>query len=215
MSGIPVAVITNSSTMHLPQVRKELYEADIVLPSLDTALEETFHRINRPHPSCRLEDIISGLEEFCKNFTGRILLEILLIEGYNTDDENLRALRETIGRLRVDAIQLNTMARPGTEKEIEPLAAERLEEIRELFGPTCEVVASVSIRANHVDRAAGKRIISLLERRPCTAEDIHRALGIPLPGVIKILSLLADSGKLSSESHGGMVYYTATKRSTP
>ena len=78
MSGLPVAVITNSSTMHLPDVRKELYETDIVLPSLDTALEETFLRINRPHPACSLEDIIRGLEEFCRNFTGRVLLEILV-----------------------------------------------------------------------------------------------------------------------------------------
>ena len=212
MSGLPVAVITNSSTMHLPQVRKELLEADIVLPSLDTVLEETFLRINRPHPSCRIKDIISGLEEFSREFTGRILLEILLIEGYNTDDENLAALRETIGRLRVDTIQLNTMARPGTDKGIEPLGAEQLETIRESFGPQCEVVASASIRANHEDRAAGDRIISLLGRRPCTAEDIHRALGIPLPAVVKTLSRLSDSGKLISESRSGSIYYTASKR---
>ena len=61
---------------------------------------------------------------------------------------------------------------------------------------------------------AGDRIISLLERRPCTAEDIHRALGIPLPAVVKILSRLSDSGELISEERSGSVYYTASKRGT-
>ena len=42
MSRIPVAVLTNGALLYLPEVRQELAAADMVLPSLDAAREETY-----------------------------------------------------------------------------------------------------------------------------------------------------------------------------
>ena len=54
MSQIPVAVLTNGALLYLPEVRRELAAADIVLPSLDAAREETYRAINRPLPELSL-----------------------------------------------------------------------------------------------------------------------------------------------------------------
>ena len=42
LTGTPVAVLTNGALLYLPEVRDELRPADLVLPSLDAAREETF-----------------------------------------------------------------------------------------------------------------------------------------------------------------------------
>ena len=114
MAGIPVAVITNSSLLFMPDVREELWRADIVLPSLDAALAGPFRRMNRPHPEITLARIMEGLGEFLDGYEGKVLFEILFLDGYNTDDEDLLALSSFIKQHRIDSIQLNTAIRPGT-----------------------------------------------------------------------------------------------------
>jgi len=210
--GLPVAVITNSSLLGDPGVREEVARADIVLPSLDAAMETAFKRINRPHPSCDLGSIMEGLGSFLDDYEGTVLFEVLLIEGYNTGDEELSALAGFLSRHRVDSVQLNTAVRPGTEKGIRPLTRERLESICEWFGPDCEIVASAGARTTHEDFAAAGRILRLLERRPCTAEDIRNALGIPAPGLAKMLGVMLEDGSVVAEEHAGGTYYTARDR---
>jgi wyosine [tRNA(Phe)-imidazoG37] synthetase (radical SAM superfamily) len=60
----PIAVITNSTLLTSPTVRKEVAAADIVLPSLDAASQKTFQAINQPGPDLRIEEIIEGLGAF-------------------------------------------------------------------------------------------------------------------------------------------------------
>jgi wyosine [tRNA(Phe)-imidazoG37] synthetase (radical SAM superfamily) len=211
-AGIPVAVITNSSLLFMPEVREELSRADIVLPSLDSALAGPFEEMNRPHPEITLEKMTAGLGEFLDTYDGRILFEILLLEGYNTGDEDLAALAGFIKAHRIDSIQLNTAVRPGTESGVTPLSRERLEAICTRFGPGCEIVASVGTRASHEEFASADRVLSMIERRPCTAGDIHRALGVPVQGVIKLLGMLIGTGRASADDHDGETFYTAVER---
>ncbi len=46
---IPVAVLTNGTLFNDKQVRSEIMDADVVLPSLDAASQEVFEKINRPN----------------------------------------------------------------------------------------------------------------------------------------------------------------------
>ncbi|UCF05493.1 MAG: radical SAM protein [bacterium] len=211
--GLPVAVITNSSLVGSADVREELMEADILLPSLDTAIEETFQRINQPHENCRLERIIGGLESLLGRFRGTVLFEILLVDGFNTDTANIDALKKVLRRIRTDRIQLNTAVRPGTEKGIIPLDPISLKQIRYAFGPRCEIVAGThAARLSREGDAIEEKILSLVGRRPCTAEDIHRSLGLPAPAVVKLIDMLEGAGMVVSERHGGDTFFTAAQR---
>ncbi len=212
ISTIPVAVITNSSLLFMPGVREELARADIVLPSLDTAVAGTFPRLNRPHPEITLERMLEGLGAFLDMYEGRVLFEILLLDGYNTSEGEIDALVSFLDGHRVDSIQLNTAVRPGTEKEISPLPRGRLEEIRSRFGPLCEIIAPADTGAGREESVSSDRILAMIERRPCTAADIHRALGIPIQGVVKFLETMTVSGKVIREDHGGETFYTARER---
>lgn len=211
--GIPVAVITNSSLLFMPDVRDELMDADVILPSLDAAIEEPYRRINRPHEKCTLERTIEGLDRFLAEYRGKVLFEILLIEGFNKDERNLEALRRTVGRFRVDSIQLNTAVRPGTEKEIEPLDDDALDDIRRFFGPRCEVIASArTSRRHHEEGALEETIMALLERRPCTALDVHRSTGMPVQKAAELLGGMVAAGLVVAEARAGDIFYTAAKK---
>ena len=48
ITSVPVAVITNGSLLSRPSLRRELADADIVLPSLDAPDERLFSLVNRP-----------------------------------------------------------------------------------------------------------------------------------------------------------------------
>ncbi len=213
LSGLPVAIITNSSLLDRPDVRDELLEADILLPSLDTAVEETFRLLNRPHRECSLPSIIDGIEALLGHYRGRVLFEILFLDGFNTDGENIARLKKITDRLPLDSIQINTAVRPGTEKGIAPLAPSALQGIADRFGPRAEIIAGVTREAgNREDRAIHETIISMLRRRPCTPLDISTSLGIPLPETAKILEQLVLEGTLSAERHGEALFYSSIEK---
>ncbi len=212
MSGLPVAVITNSSLLSDPVVREELGAADIILPSLDAAIEETFERINRPHEECDLHGIVTGLECFLERYRGTVLFEVMLIGGINTNDHNLTTLGNTLERFRFDRLQLNTAVRPGTDRSVEPLGETELNRIRCFFGDNSEMIAPASARASHEEEVIEDKILSLIERRPCTLEDIHRSLGIPLQGLVKFIDVLSREGRIVTQDHGGTRFFTAAQR---
>ncbi len=211
ISRLPVAVITNSSLMIDPEVREELYPADYVLPSLDSALQESFEKINRPHPSCRIDSIIAGLAEFAGKYEGRLFLEILLLEGYNTDDVNLDALRRAVEAVSPDSIQLNTAVRPGTVRRIVPLDGNEMERLRRSFGPRCEIIADTHPHRSREDKAVEEKILSMIERRPCTVDDISLSLGVPIPGAVKMLDSLSRAGIVTCRIQGGKRFYIGAR----
>jgi len=83
ITSIPIAILTNSSLFSLDEVRSDLSEADLVLPSLDAITPALFEYINRPALSLKIEEIISGLIQFRKQYRGQIWLEVLFCRGVN------------------------------------------------------------------------------------------------------------------------------------
>ena len=70
--NIPVAVLTNGTLLSQKQVREELLDADIVLPSLDAALNASFSKINRPNREINIEEYIKRIRDFRNKFKGKI-----------------------------------------------------------------------------------------------------------------------------------------------
>jgi wyosine [tRNA(Phe)-imidazoG37] synthetase (radical SAM superfamily) len=179
--AVPVAVLTNGTLFSDPQVRKELMQADLVLPSLDAATEEALKRINRPVRSIRPNSYIEGLISFRQEFKGEIWLEILILPGYNDDPENLEALKVALGNMRPHRIQLNTLDRPGTVGGLWPASHEHLQEIADFFGmDQVEIIAPPEernqVKAYRNDLEAV--ILETLSRRPCTLKDLEKILGL-------------------------------------
>jgi wyosine [tRNA(Phe)-imidazoG37] synthetase (radical SAM superfamily) len=66
-----IAVLTNSSLMADKTVRQELVMADVVLPSLDSLVDEEFAQVNRPCKGTTPMAVAEGLLEFRKELRER------------------------------------------------------------------------------------------------------------------------------------------------
>lgn len=208
---IPIAVITNGTLLFMPEVRKDLLEADLVLPSLNAATIPAFERTNRPHPGLALDRIIKGLQAFRTEFAGRIWLEIFLVSGINDSNEDLAALRSAISGIRPDRIQLNTVVRPPSEPFARRLSVERLQEIREYFGETCEVIPDRIATSDSTGLHSSLDIVAMVSRRPMTAVDVAASLNLPIETIRNQLLLLEASRVVRPEFHEGEWYYRSAE----
>ena len=140
ITSVPVAVITDSALLRDKKIRSEILGCDIILPSLDAVTQDVFERIDRPHASLNIKDIIEGLICLRKEFKGQIWLEIMLIKNINDEQGYIKKFKEVISKIKPDRIQLNSVARPPSESWVKSPSLERLKKIQALLGNTCELV---------------------------------------------------------------------------
>ena len=206
-----VAVLTNGSLLSDPDVRRDLLPADVVLPTLSTVVKQTFLKIHRPDPGISLESILTGLVQFRKEYSGEIWLEVFIIPGINTSDEELAGLRKILKDINPDRVQLNTLDRPGTEEWVLPATQKELDRVQALL--ECATAEKVERYAHSKGKALYaenpvKQIYELLKRRPSTLDDIVSATGVHPMEVVKILRKIAATHDLQVKSEErGLFYY--------
>lgn len=131
---LPAAVITNSSLLFLKDVRRDLKEADVVLPTFDAGSEKTFRHINRPHGDIGFNTMLDGLIEFRAEFSGQIWLEVMLVKGLNDSEEELRKIRKSVDLIKPDRVYVVTPIRPPAETWVEPASPETILNAQQILG---------------------------------------------------------------------------------
>jgi wyosine [tRNA(Phe)-imidazoG37] synthetase (radical SAM superfamily) len=207
MTATPVAVLTNGALLYLPEVRRELAAADVVLPSLDAAREETFQLINRPLAGFSLAQLMTGLTAFRREYRGQLWLEVLLLKGVNDAEAELTALRRVLAELAPNKVQLNTSVRPVTEDWARALTPEEMEAAAAFLGPGVEVIASFKGCARPSAALSDADFVEMLSRRPMTAADLAKALGLPLAEVQQKLRHLEEAGRISYNQYQNQGFY--------
>lgn len=129
-TDINVVVITNSALLYDEKVREEISRADIIIPTINSAVDITMRKINRPKASISIEDIKKGIKALGEEFKGKIYLETFIIEGINDSEEELNELYNFLKDVNYTKLQLNKLDRPGTEKWVLPASMARLEFIQ-------------------------------------------------------------------------------------
>ncbi|HPQ69229.1 MAG TPA: radical SAM protein [bacterium] len=204
----PVAVITNGTLMDRPDVRRDLALADLVVPSLDAVTPEVFAKINRPHPSLRIDNIIKGMAQFRREYKGEIWVEVLLVKGVNDDVDELMRINEALTQIDPHRVHLNTVTRPPAETDALPLDEQEMQRIAGIFGPKATVIGV----ASHKDKRHGATnledgVVELVKRRGITAGDLVEGLGMHRDVAQDVLDKLVQANKIKKVSHGGVTYY--------
>jgi len=190
---IPIAILTNGTLLYDKNVREELMDADVVLPSLDAATERGFKKINRPQKTISLDKYIQGLVTFSEEFKGKIWLEIFILPNYNDNEKELIALKKAILKINPDSIQLNTLDRPGTKDNLRGATQEELQHIIDLWKlDNVKIIAAAQERKKiqSYRKDAETAIIETIARRPCTLEDLSKILGLHVNEINKYLDVL-------------------------
>jgi wyosine [tRNA(Phe)-imidazoG37] synthetase (radical SAM superfamily) len=202
---LPVAVITNGSLLHLPDVRRDLSEADLVLPTLDAGGQAVFKKINRPHRDIDFDTMLNGLIDFRKDYRGKIWLEIMLVKGVNDSKSELLKIKQAADRFRPDRIYVVVPIRPPAEDWVEPPDAEMILKAQRIFQksiPLSEREAGEFGLEGFTD--AKRAIIEIGSRHPlrkAQAIEIEKRLG--MSGTVEGMIL---AGELEEKEYEGETY---------
>lgn len=211
ITDTPVAVLTNGSLLWLPEVRKALESADLVVPSLDAGSRHVFQYVNRPHQDITFSKILQGLVDFRKDYNGQYWLEVFLLAGVTTSEMEINRLKTCINAIQPDKVQVNTVTRPPAEAFAEPVLQKQLQTITEKLYEKAEVIADYSNVHKQQDFFARRKdVLILLQRRPCSVEDIAAGLGIHRNEVVKYVEELSSEGKIEAKLQNQQLYYKAT-----
>ena len=114
--GIKTAIISNSSLIWMKDVQEDLTDFDWVSLKCDSVEETIWKKIDRPHGSLNLENILNGIISFSQNFKNELNIEIMLIEGINDSSNHLIKLRSFLEKVNYHKIYLSIPTRPPAEK---------------------------------------------------------------------------------------------------
>ena len=207
-----LALLTNGVLLKDPRTREEVLPCDLVLPSLDSATQSGYERINRPKPGLAVQDLIGGLADFRYEYKGQIWLEVFIIDGINDSEAELDALIAAIAKINPDRVQLNALDRPGAEEWVRKAPVETLLRILNLFSQRLSMpVEIIAKAAAHLNTPSSLDLIRQIEatllRRPCTAEDLAVTLGTHINEVSKVLRELGYEGKVEARREARGVFY--------
>lgn len=214
----PISVLTNSSTVIQSSIRNSLSKVDLVLASLDTALEKSFYLLNRPVRGINLQEIIEGLKALREEMQGELWLEVLLAKGINDKPEDLEALREAINYIKPHKTQLNTVVRPPAYPIVQPVSSEELEKIKNFLGTGVEIITPKDFEKNFniAEKRLSKAIegeeieillLDYLERRPAPYSELS-SLFYFKKNLHELLEKMVKDGKIRKVMHRGEIFYS-------
>lgn len=128
--GFKVAVITNSTLIGDPEVRRELGLADWVSVKIDTVDGKIWRKIDRPHKKIALDAMLDGIKAFSQEFNGVLATETMLVKGLNSDVDQVA---EFIQGLRPSISYLSIPTRPPAVKWVEAPEEEKINAAYQTF----------------------------------------------------------------------------------
>ena len=210
-------ILSNGSRFGEPSVQRALLLFDIVKFSLDGAQEREFLRIDRPHKSLKLEQIKQGILEFSRLYKGELIAEILLVQGVNDTQSNLKELAQTLSQINPKRIDLSTIDRPPAYKS-KPLDSASLAQIADFFKAQLpHIPIALPTRPSHTTSQPQESkaqtpsisdlasLIDLIKRRPLEVHEAHAMLD---ERTLPLLHNALESKQIFIQEINGLRFYT-------
>ncbi len=127
-----IAVLSNSTMLHLPEVVNALKKIELNLLKLDAGTEETFRLLNNPQVDISLNDIIHNL----KLFNSKLIIQTLFVRGDyngklidNTTDEEVKLWLEHLNEIKPERVMIYPIARGTPVRGLEKISLKELNAI--------------------------------------------------------------------------------------
>lgn len=207
---IPIALITNGTLLFNKKVRNAIKNIHLILPSLDAGTEPVFQKINRPQKELSIRKYIQGLIDFKNEFKGEMWLEVFILPGYNDSKNELSAIKKAILKIKPDLIQLNTLDRPGTIKNLRGATRQEMQRVVDFLQLDNLKIITASlqnknIKSHRTDTETA--IIETISRRPCTLDDLTNILSLHINEINTYLDVLDAENKIETTEQERGVFY--------
>jgi wyosine [tRNA(Phe)-imidazoG37] synthetase (radical SAM superfamily) len=197
-------ILTNSATLIDPKVFASLLKLDQVKLSLDAVSPEVFKKIDRPHKSIQIEEIVSKVIAFSKVYRGKLFIEILFVYELNDTKEEVQKLNDVLMQINATRIDLGTIDRPPAYP-VMGISYKELHELSQHFDSALpiHIASRVHAEPNNAEYSDDE-IINTLDKRPLTQEDID--LLFDKESKNRLQTLLED-GKITTKSVGNLEFF--------
>ena len=195
-------ILSNGSGARDQKICEALQELDIVKFSLDSAVQSTFKKIDRNKSGIEVNELIKAMAKFRKEFNGELVLEILVVAGFNDKEEEFTALNEAINEIAPHRVDVGTIDRPPAYN-VKGVDASRLEELASKIKGVPVAIA----RAHKIEQKyefSKSEILAMLERRPQTTANVEENFSEHSK---QILNSLLQDGVVYQTDVAGVKFY--------
>lgn len=127
-----ISILSNASMLHKNSVTEALKKVDNNILKLDSAIEDSFIKINQSASGITLKKIMEGLLAF----DGKLIIQTLFFRGEyngnyidNTTDEEIEAWIKALKMIKPEYVMLYPIDRGTPAKGLEKISEEELETI--------------------------------------------------------------------------------------
>ncbi|NLD63150.1 MAG: radical SAM protein [Bacteroidales bacterium] len=130
---VPVAVITNSSLLHMEEVRDDLMKADYVSIKADAFSRETWKRLNIPHRTLDIDKIRDGIMTFSGLYWGKLVTETMLVKDINDSPAEINNTAGIVRMINPHTAYISIPTRPPAFSGVMPADEDRVLEAYHAF----------------------------------------------------------------------------------
>ena len=195
-------ILSNGSGVRDQKICEALQGLDIVKFSLDSAVQSTFKKIDRNKSGIEVGELVKAMAKFRKDFKGELVLEILVVAGFNDKEEEFTALNEAINEIAPHRVDVGTIDRPPAYN-VKGVDASRLEELASKIKGVPVTIA----RAHKIEQKyefSKSEILAMLERRPQTTANVEENFSEHSK---QILNSLLQDGMVYQTNVAGVKFY--------
>lgn len=126
--GIPVRLLSNGYLLGKDKFINIANKCDEIIGEIKTITEEDFQKVQRPIEGYNLEEYISNMVKFNKQYKGKFIFEVTIIKGYNDSDESIDKIKSIIKEINPSEIIVARMEDDIFKKKL-GISDERFAEI--------------------------------------------------------------------------------------
>ncbi len=207
--GIPIAVICNATLINEPAVIDALCHADWVSLKVDSVVETTWRKINRPFGRLQLGEILQGIRSFRAVFPGKLVTETMLLKGINDDSRHVHAVVDYLAQVKPDTAYLSVPIRPPAESDITIPDADRLADAYRIFVdklPTTEALFDLEEPAFVSTGNLREDILSITAVHPMREAPLRKMINAA-GGSWQLVEALVTEGLLRELTYNGERFY--------
>lgn len=137
--GVKIAVLSNATRIHVPEVFEALRKVDENILKLDSAFENTIKLLNCPAGDFNLQNLIGHL----KLFNGKLIIQTMFVKGEykgqtfdNSSEEEIKAWLKIILEIKPSKVMVYTIARDTAATGLSKVSANKLDYIASLLEKT-------------------------------------------------------------------------------
>ena len=218
-------ILSNGTAVLQECASKALLGLDVVKFSLDSAVEKTFFRIDRALKSVDLAAMVAKMAEFRAEFSGQLVMEVLVVHGFNDSEAEFAALNEAFSRIKPDRIDISSIDRPSAYP-VKAVSEQRLESLATLITAAPVLVAKrenndyakdkMTLSGDKMDFIENKfsekidftedELLKMLALRPQSEFDIEAKFS---EFSKKNLQKLLENSKIYTQNLAGVKFYRA------